>query len=95
MVARGRSKNAPTGLIVVLKFVCRGGVSPPDFLGPPRTSTPTDLIVFLKFVCRGGYYPPALPNAMSPKAFPCEGLLSQATVEFALQTSRGPLAVDE
>ena len=62
MVARGRSKNAPTGLIVVLKFVCRGGVSPPDFLGPPRTSTPTDLIVFLKFACRGGYYPPVYNN---------------------------------
>ena len=56
---------------------------------------PTGLIVVLKFVCRGELAPHALPNAMSPKAFPCEGILSQATVEFALQTSRGPLAVDE
>ena len=41
MVVRGRSKNAPTGLIVALIFVCRRGLSPH-----------------------------ALPNAMSPKAFP-------------------------
>ena len=43
-VARGRSKNAPTDLIVVLIFVCKRGFSPP-----------------------------ALFNAMSQKAFPCEG----------------------
>ena len=28
-VLKGDSQIVPTGLIVVLKFVCRGGVSPP------------------------------------------------------------------
>ena len=54
------------------------------------------LIVVLNLSSVGeGLAPPALFNAMLQKAFPCEGILSQATVEFALQTSRGPLAVDE
>ena len=32
-----------TGLIVALIFACRGGVSPPDFLGLSKAPTPTDL----------------------------------------------------
>ena len=44
--------------------------------GPKRAdmeSAPTDLIVVLIFFCRKGLAPHALPNAMIPKAFPCEG----------------------
>ena len=36
-------------------------------------SAPTGLMVVLKFVCRKGLAPHALPNAILPKAFPCEG----------------------
>ena len=50
------------GAIVILRF-----------LGPSRTPVPTGLIVTFIFACRGGYYPPALFNAMSQKAFPCQG----------------------
>ena len=45
----------------------------PKSKGADMESAPTDLMVVLKFVCRGELAPHALPNAMSPKAFPCEG----------------------
>ena len=57
--------------------------------GPSRTPVPTGFGENFDVLLVGeGLAPPLLHVAMSPKAFPCEGILSQATVEFALQTSR-------
>ena len=47
--------STPTGLIVALIFACRGGVSPPDFLGLSWAPTPTDLCDILYFDCRGDH----------------------------------------